>query len=128
MSAPRRAASTAFRTTRRASSTQQSEYSKAVVNVPGFERSAGRVLLQIERACAGQPLPAAQMVVHEQSDAQHPGRPQPLLVGQHEAHRPHDVRRDCPQHLALGQRLAHQPEVEVLEIAQAAMDELGRAR
>ena len=32
------------------------------------------------------------------------------------------------QHLALGQRLAHQPERAVLEIAQAAVDQLGRGR
>ena len=32
------------------------------------------------------------------------------------------------QHLALGQRLAHQAELVVLEIAQAAMDQLGRGR
>ena len=32
------------------------------------------------------------------------------------------------QHLALDQRLAHQPELVVFEIAQAAMDQLARAR
>ena len=47
---------------------------------------------------------------------------------QHEAHRPDEVRRHPQQHLALGQRLAHQPERAVLEIAQAAVDELGRGR
>ena len=128
MSAPRRAASSALSTTRRASSTQQSEYSKAVVNDAGLERFARRVRRQIQHARAGQALPAAQVVVHEQSDTQHPGRPQALLVRQHEAHRPDDVRRNPPQHLALGQRLPHQPEIEVLEVAQPAVDQLGRAR
>ena len=32
------------------------------------------------------------------------------------------------QHLALDERLAHQPELEVLEVAQAAVDELGAVR
>jgi hypothetical protein len=36
------------------------------------------------------------------------------------------MRRNAEQHLALGQRLAHQPECEVLEIAEPAMDELCR--
>ena len=38
------------------------------------------------------------------------------------------MRRSLQQHLALDQRLAHQAELVVLEIAQAAMDELGRGR
>ena len=33
-----------------------------------------------------------------------------------------------PQHLALAQRLAHQAEIVVFEIAQAAVDQPGRAR
>ena len=36
------------------------------------------------------------------------------------------MRAPPEQHLALGQRLMHQTEVVVLEIAQPAMDELGR--
>ncbi len=38
------------------------------------------------------------------------------------------MRRHAQQHLALIQRLAHQPEGAVLEIAQAAMDQLGGGR
>ena len=39
------------------------------------------------------------------------------------------MRRRAQQHLALAQRLAHQPEFAVLQIAQAAVDELrGRRR
>ncbi len=38
------------------------------------------------------------------------------------------MRRDPQQHLALGQRLAHQPEGALREIAQPAMDQLGRGR
>ena len=40
----------------------------------------------------------------------------------------HQVRRERGVDLALEQRLAHQPEVEVLQVAQAAVDELARAR
>ena len=38
------------------------------------------------------------------------------------------MRRQVDVDLALQQRLAHEPEVEVLQVAQAAVDELGRAR
>ena len=34
----------------------------------------------------------------------------------------------CPYHLALGESLPHQPEIELLKVAQAAVDELGGAR
>ena len=47
------------------------------------------------------------------------------IVRHHEAQRPHDVRRAAQQHLALVQRLAHQRELAVLEVAQAAVDQLG---
>ena len=50
------------------------------------------------------------------------------VVRHHEAQRPHDVRRAPQQHLALGQRLAHQRELVVLEVAQPAVDQLGRRR
>ena len=52
-------------------------------------------------------------------------RTHPRLGRQHEAHRPDEVRRHAQHHLALDQRLAHQPQPAVLEIAQAAVDELG---
>src|SRR4051794_1325538 len=48
------------------------------------------------------------------------------MVRQYEAHRPGQVRRVADQHLALDQRLADQPERVDLEIAQAAVDQLGR--
>ena len=38
------------------------------------------------------------------------------------------MRRHAQQHFALVQRLAHQPEGAVLEIAQAAVDQLGGGR
>ena len=127
MSAPRSAASRAFSTTRRASSTQQSEYSKPRVNAARSGR-AGRVGAQVEAAGRRQDAAAAQMVVEEETEAdQRPGA-EAGMVRQHEAQRPGDVRRHPQQHLALGQRRAHQPELAVLEVAQAAMDQLGRGR
>ena len=47
------------------------------------------------------------------------------LVRQHERQRLDDVRRLPQHHLALGERFADQPEFVLLEIAQAAVDQLG---
>ena len=47
---------------------------------------------------------------------------------QHELQRLDDVRREPEQHLALGQRLGDQAELVVLQIAQAAVDQLGAPR
>ena len=65
------------------------------------------------------------MVVEEEPDADHPRRAQVRLVRQHERERLDEVRRDGEQHLALGERFGDQPELVVLEVAQAAVDELG---
>src|SRR3546814_1658817 len=83
---------------------------------------------QVDGLRGRQQLAAAQVVVEEEAEADHPGRPQPLVVGQNEAQRPDDVRGRAQQHLALDQRLAHQPELVVLEITQAAVDKLGARR
>ena len=73
------------------------------------------------------------MIVQEQAEPDHPGRPLRPRMRQDEAHRPGDMAGDAQQDVTLLQRLAHQAELVVLEIAQAAMDELagrggGRAR
>ena len=91
-----------------------------------LQRLAGRVAAHVERLGRRQQLAPADMVVEEQAEPDQPGRTQALGVRQHEAHRPDDVRRGLPEHLALHQRFPHQPELVVLEIAQAAMDQLGR--
>ena len=125
--APRSAASRAFSTVSRESSTQQSEYSNPE-SIVGLQRRPGRVPPQLHRA-RGRQLPApAQMVVEEQPEPQQPRRPQLGVIRQYETQRPDDVRRDAPQHLALLQGLAHQPELVVLEVAQPAMDQLGGRR
>ncbi len=66
-----------------------------------------------------------QVVVEEQSGADHPLRPQMRIVRHDEAQRPHDVRRGREQHLALLQRLAHEAEMKAFEVAQAAVNQLG---
>ena len=55
-------------------------------------------------------------------------RPGAVEGGHDERQRAHQVRRQGGQQLALEQRLADQPEVEVLQVAQPAVDELARAR
>jgi hypothetical protein len=49
-------------------------------------------------------------------------------VRHHEAQRPHDVRRGAQQGLAFLQCFAHEPELAVLEVAQAAVNQLGTRR
>ena len=90
------------------------------------QRRAGGVAVEAQRARRRQAAAAADMVVEKQACTQHPGRPQAGPVRQHETQRPDDVRRRRPQRLALFERVAHQPEGVVFEIAQAAVDQLGR--
>ena len=53
--------------------------------------------------------------------------PHPVPEREHELHRPHQVRRQARQQQPpFAQGLAHQPEVEHLEVAQAAVDQLAR--
>ena len=92
----------------------------------GDQRLADLVAGEIDRAGRRQQVPAADMVVEEQAEPQQPGRAQPGMVRQHETQRTDDVGRDLPEDFALDQRLAHQPELVIFEIAQAAMHELGR--
>ncbi len=125
--APRAAASRAFSATRRASCTQQSEYSNALRNCGLSARPAGS-RVRSRRGCrAGS---SARRDGHRRR-----GRGARSQAGriaacsrQHEAHRPADVRHRAQQRLALDQRVADQPELVVLKIAQAAVEELGRGR
>ena len=93
-----------------------------------LERSAGRIVAEVDLARSRQPRAAAQMVVEEQSEADHPGRALLGAVGQDEAQGPDDVRRRAQQDLALDQRLAHQTELVVLQITQTAVDQLAAGR
>ena len=95
---------------------------------PVFERGARFVLAQAHAGGAGQGAAPADRIVEKQPGAQHPARALAVLMRQDEAHRPDDVRRDGPKLLALLQGLAHQRELVIFEIAQPAMDQLGRGR
>ncbi len=67
-------------------------------------------------------------VVHVQPDADQAVGPGAVEGGDDQRQRADEVRRQRGVDLALEQRLAHQPEVEVLQVAQAAVHELARPR
>ena len=96
--------------------------------VPIAQRQAGLIQAQIEPPRARQKAAGAQMIVEEKPRAQLPGRPQIGPRGQHEAQRTHEMGRDGPQRLALRERRAHEAQRAMFEIAQPAVDELGRGR
>ena len=95
MLAPSSAAAIAFSTTRRESSTQQSEYSNPSLN-SGLSGSPIGSRVEINHARLRQFLAAADIVVEEKSEAQQPARPELLVIGQQEAQRPDDMGRDAP--------------------------------
>ena len=101
-------------------------FEPAFVALP--ERRTERIVGKRDGAGWRQDFPPAEMIVDEQPQAQHPRRTQTRFGRQHEAHRPDQVRRHPQHHLALDQRLAHQPKPSLLEIAQPAVNELGRGR
>jgi hypothetical protein len=78
---------------------------------------------------APQALVAAELVVEQHPGADVEALPDPLGEREHERHRPHEMRRDhVEQQRALAQRLAHEPELLLLEVAEAAVDQLAGAR
>jgi hypothetical protein len=93
-----------------------------------LERPAGLVLAEVDAFRSAQQFAPGQVVVEKQAESHHPGRPHRRVVRQHEAQRPHDVRRVAQQDFALLQGLAHQAELVVLQVAQAAVDQLGGGR
>src|SRR5437763_309314 len=80
---------------------------------------------------AAPPAPAqlvhAEDVVHVEPEAEHPARRLVVEGGHHQLEGSHEVRCELDHELPLEQRLAHESEVELLQVAQAAMDELGGA-
>ena len=126
--APRSAASRAFSTTMRASSTQQSEYSNAAREYSGFSGAPAGIVPQSASVRVGGRDAAAEMVVEKQAQPQQPGGPQPRVMRQHEAQRPDHVRRHRPQYFPLLQRFTHEPELAMFEVAQPAVDQFGRRR
>ena len=89
---------------------------------------AGCVLPQFHRTRTGQALASCQVVVKEQTNANHPCRTQVRFVRHDKPQRPENVRRRRQQHFAFSKRLSYQAELVVLQVAQATMDELGAGR
>ncbi len=83
---------------------------------------------QIHAGAARKHLAPGEMVVEEQAGANHPGRAHGRIVRHDEAQRPDDVGRAAHQHFALLQGLAHQGVLVVLQVAQAAVNQLGGGR
>ena len=79
-------------------------------------------------AAAGRPLRLVEAVVEQQADAQQPWRTLVGMGGDHEAHRPDQMRRDPEPGPALGERPAHPPEAAALQHRQIAMDQPRRRR
>ena len=57
-----------------------------------------------------------------------PLEPHVLVIGQHEPHGPADMWHRAQQGFAFPQGFAHQPDLEILQIAQPAVKQLGRRR
>ena len=93
-----------------------------------LQRLPDGVVREIDGAGSGQDFAAAEMVVDEEAKPQQQRRASARRRRQDEAQRPDHMRRHAQQDFALGQRLAHQAEGAVLEIAQAAVDQLGGGR
>ena len=93
--------------------------------MPGAERRAERRIRQVNPPGCRQRLSPAQMIIQKQSKPQQPGGPEALVMRQHKAQRPDDMRRDAQQDFAFNQRFTHQAEFVMFQIAQATMDQLG---
>ena len=89
-------------------------------------RGQRRALRQVPAPAAG--AGPAHRVVQEQAGPHVRPFPDPVREREQERHRPHEVRREPGQQQPpLSQRLAHESEVQHLEVAQAAVDQLARA-
>ena len=95
----------------------------------GLERRGDPQRLALgQMAMAVQALVAAELVVEQHPGADVGALPDPLLQRKEERHGPHQVRRDhVEQQAALAQRLVDEAELHLLEVAQAAVDQLARA-
>ena len=93
-----------------------------------LQRPPRRMAGQAHAVRTGQQFAPRQPVVQEQARAHQQRGALAGAVRHHEAHRPHDMRRGAQQHFTLGQGLPHQAELEVFQVAQAAMNQLGGRR
>ncbi len=93
---------------------------RAPVGVPGLRPALARVA----------PRPQGRRrhhVVHVQADPGEPVGPSAVKGRDHHLQRPHEMRSQLDHQLALQQRFANEAEIEVLQVAQPAVDELGGA-
>ncbi|MNV26608.1 hypothetical protein D3C71_1177330 [compost metagenome] len=90
-----------------------------------FERAVGAELQAFRTL---QLLALAQVVIEEQTGADHPCRAQVRAVRQHETHLLDDVRSLGQQHFTFGQGFTHQAEFVMFEVAQAAVNQLAAGR
>jgi len=86
-----------------------------------FQRA---VSAKLEAFGTGELFAFAQVVIQEQTCADHPRRAQVRAVRQYKTHLLDDVRGLGQQHFAFGQCFTHQAELVMFEVAQAAVDQL----
>jgi hypothetical protein len=73
-------------------------------------------------------LASREPVVKEETRADHPAGTKVACMRHHETHRPHDMRCRVEQHFALGEGFRDELELELLEVAQPAVDQLAARR
>ena len=83
---------------------------------------------EVDARAGWQRAARTQVVVQKKAQPDHPPGAEPRVMREHEAHRPDDVRGVAQEHRALAQRLAHEPDVAVLQVAKPAVDQLGAGR
>ena len=93
--------------------------------MPGAERRAEWGACQINALGWRQRPSPAQMIIQKQPKPQQPGGSEALVMRQHKAQGPDDMRRDAKQDFAFNQRFTHQAKLVMFQIAQATMDQLG---
>ena len=93
--------------------------------VARLQRGAARVPGEVHARRGRQQRSPADVVVEEETQPDQPPGPQPVVVREHEAQRPDDVRGVAQQHLALLQRVAHEAKLALLQVPEPAVDELG---
>ena len=93
-----------------------------------LERIGEGAVARPEPARSGQRRFAAQQIVKIEPGADHPPRAHGMFMRQDEFEAVDQVRRRLQQPLALVKRLRDQAEIVIFEIAQAAVNQLGRFR
>ena len=86
-------------------------------------RLQGRIRAKPQTFTAWQAGTLAEMVIHEQTGADHPRRTQVRTVRQTEAHRERQMRGHFQQDFALGQCFTDQTEFVMFKVAQAAVNQ-----